>query len=285
MSAETTAPGGFRVALAVAILLAGIAVPALAAPGLNRTPPSASGTALVSAAGLARYALSDAQLSRIRGGFALPNGINLNFGFQQITTINGTIVQGILVPELSHLEGRIPIYVIGGSVRIDAGDAIPDSVLTGLSAQGVKVSRGSARTTSDAFNSAVSAQATTVSYSQSTGVTKSGGSGLTTNVANTQSTATAANPSAAGKEYSVPTSSAVTVSTGVTDPAGNLAAAIQTTLGPNGVFSSINNTLSNELIQQATQTNISVSGLAASVSAAQALSRVVNSVTQAVKIP
>ncbi|MGZ5049674.1 MAG: hypothetical protein ACXWF8_03855 [Methylobacter sp.] len=35
---------------------------------------------------------SDSELEQLRGGFALPNGINIDFNFSRVSTINGLVV-------------------------------------------------------------------------------------------------------------------------------------------------------------------------------------------------
>jgi hypothetical protein len=63
-------------------------------------PPAgarAVGADLVASAELTHYAMSNRQLETVRGGMSMPNGVTVNFGFQQITTVNGMVVEGVMV--------------------------------------------------------------------------------------------------------------------------------------------------------------------------------------------
>ena len=111
-------------AVASAFWLAGAGLPAHAAGQTNAGPFTSSGVAaipevtveapamlpamvsplgvgtgadFVATAGLRQYAMSNHQLNTIRGGMEMPNGAILNFGFEQVTTVNGVVVSGILV--------------------------------------------------------------------------------------------------------------------------------------------------------------------------------------------
>ncbi len=111
-------------AAASALWLAGAGLPAHAAGQPNAGPFAASGVAaipevtvvapamlpamvsplgagtgadFVATVGLRQYAMSNRQLNTVRGGMELPNGAMLNFGFEQVTTVNGVVVSGILV--------------------------------------------------------------------------------------------------------------------------------------------------------------------------------------------
>ncbi|HEY1855746.1 hypothetical protein [Acidocella sp.] len=68
---------------------------------------------LLASAGFAQYSLTDAQLGKIRGGFSLPNGISFSFGFQQETSVNGAVIQSVIVPDTALTANltQIPVYV------------------------------------------------------------------------------------------------------------------------------------------------------------------------------
>ena len=87
-----------------------VAAPAVAAPG----PGAQAAAAFIAGAGLKQYAMTNDQLGNVRGGFYNTNGVRLSFGFQQLTSVNGKLVQSILVPNTDITNGvRIPIYVTG----------------------------------------------------------------------------------------------------------------------------------------------------------------------------
>ena len=66
-------------------------------PAVALPPGAGEGADLVATAGLRRYAMSNPQLRSVRGGFTTGNGVTFNFGFAQVTTVNGTVVEGLLV--------------------------------------------------------------------------------------------------------------------------------------------------------------------------------------------
>lgn len=212
--------------------------------------------AFVAAVGLGRYALGDAALAKARGGFATAGGISFNFGFQQTTSINGTVVQSILVPQLSGVGSGIPVFVIGGPLSIEPAIALP--------AQGST----SGGTSGGGPPAAPPARVTVAS-----------GDG------GTENSAAQANGGAA-REYTLSRSDpGITVATVVSGPDGNPATSIRTTLGANGVFSTIDNSVSNQVIQQATTMNITIGGLASSVAAARATEDVLRAATQGFTLP
>ncbi|MGH7050573.1 MAG: hypothetical protein ACREFS_08245 [Acetobacteraceae bacterium] len=214
-------------------------------PALAQGPKSAAhgAEAFVAAAGLGRYALGDAALAKARGGFATAGGISFSFGFQQTTSINGIVVQSILVPQLSGLASGIPVFVIGGKLSIGPAASAPAQ---GGTLGGVMVASG---------------------------------------VGGTENSTAQVNDGPA-REYTLSRADpGITVATVASGPDGNPAALIRTTLGANGVFSTIDNSLSNQVIQQATTMNINVGGLALSVAAARAADDVLRAVTEGFTLP
>jgi len=67
------------------------------APVAARTPGVQAGADFVATAGLKQYAMTNRQLGTVRGGFTTGNGVTFNFGFAQVTTVNGTVVEGLMV--------------------------------------------------------------------------------------------------------------------------------------------------------------------------------------------
>lgn len=259
MPSDSKMPGRLAKILTAVLLLGGAAIPLLA-PGRAEagTPPGiASGGANASLLpGLRQYALNDSELSTVRGGFALPNGINFSFGFSQITKLNGILVQSILVPQISNLANPVPVFVVGDTVTVAPGNGpaqrpagTPSGTPTGT------VGNSPANLAVAVITAPGPAQA-----GNNTGGNTGGNKGT---------------------EFQVPVaSSAITVSTAVPGPSGQGETAIQTTLGPGGVLSGISNTLSNEVITQATEMRIGLSGLADAVAAAQSMQRIINAATQ-----
>lgn len=252
-----------------ALLLFFSVAPALAAgPAADMAPGGATAGAFVATQGLARYALGDAALAKIRGGFTVPGGVTFSFGFQQTTSINGTVVQSILVPVLSQIARGVPlpVYVVGGAVNIGAGGEPSASVQADLSQRGAgsSVPRSvSLTTTSGAIQNSLTQQGSVAPPVQtSAGLSRTG----------TQYSLTSSDPS-------------ITVSTKTPGPGGSVGASIQTTLGPGGIYSSVANRLDNQAIQQATTMNINVSGLAESVAAAEAASSVLRATAQGFNLP
>jgi hypothetical protein len=81
--------------------------------GASGQSVAADPAGLLAPAGLAPYSLTDAQLGKIRGGFSLPNGISFSFGFQQETSVNGAVIQSVIVPDTALTANltQIPVYV------------------------------------------------------------------------------------------------------------------------------------------------------------------------------
>jgi outer membrane PBP1 activator LpoA protein len=85
--------------------------------------------------------LTTAQLAAIRGGFDLGQGLSIDFAFQQISTVGGTIVQSIMVPKttlFSTAAGTIPPAAVpvtvssvsNGSSATNAVTPAPNANLT-----------------------------------------------------------------------------------------------------------------------------------------------------------
>lgn len=270
---------------AVFFLLASFTVPGVAGgaaadgSSVGLKPP---GTLAPGLAGLAQYALNDSQLARVRGGFLLPNGVSFSFGFQQITKLGQTVVQSILVPQISDPVIHIPVYVVGGTVTF--GGQTSTGAPEGRSAP--RVAAGG--TSAGASAGTASQQAVSVSVNGSSvpsQPTTSGDAAVASSPTPNSGSATAAASSgggpSAGTEYSVPASTkAITVSTTVGGTNGQGTTSIQTTLGSNGILNGISNSQSNEVITQMTQMNISLNGLAQAVAAAQAAEGVLASATR-----
>jgi hypothetical protein len=129
-------------AVTTAVLLAGTTMPALAAGGaapgpfdsnfgsmlevtvraapIAPQPASAAEPASLAGVELKPYALNNVQLGEIRGGFSLPGGVTLSFGFQQLSSLNGTLIQSILVPltKITNTTTSLPVIVTGQTVSI-----------------------------------------------------------------------------------------------------------------------------------------------------------------------
>ena len=248
MSSRETAIRTILGTASVAFWLAGVSVPAFAdgqakaspfdtasfgtipevtveAPSVAVPAPGAqAAAAFIAGAGLKQYAMTNDQLGNVRGGF-YTNGVQLSFGFQQLTSVNGKVVQSILVPNTDITSGApITAYVMGGSVSLT--------------------------TTPNVHGTYGTSSASVSGYVYS--------------------------PSYYTKGSSV-TSSNIVVSTG----ANNGATAIQTVLSGGAIVSSISNTANNQVIDQATTENINLSGLSASVAAAQAINNVLNALNRA----
>ncbi len=286
MSAQETMKSSALGAVGAALLMAGSALPAYAAQASAASPFDPSGitaipeitveapavsppagfgaeAGLIDGTGLKQYAMSDHQLGKVRGGFFLPSGVGLSFGFQQLTSVNGTVVQGILVPmtKIMGNGGSIPIYVTGPSVNISSN----------ASSTSPGAAKGSSFTGGGIFssNANVSLHQTNGTYTNYNGTSYqyqySGGtmtfmpSGSSTNTP------------------------AITVSSTTNDNGGQTA--IQTVLSGNGLFNSIANTANNQVITQATAININVTGLAQSIAEQQAVNSIANTITRAIRVP
>ncbi|MBB5371989.1 hypothetical protein [Acidocella aromatica] len=93
-------------------LFAGTAAAALLAPAANALP---SAPAIVTIPGAVQ--LTSAQLGAIRGGFDISPSLSIDFAFQQIDTVGGTVIQSIMVPNvtLTSASSAIPITVTNGA--------------------------------------------------------------------------------------------------------------------------------------------------------------------------
>jgi hypothetical protein len=76
--------------LAVAVL------PLLGAPALAAQPESQM---VVSTLGLSGHQIPNSELRDIRGGFDVSPSLSFSFAYQQITSVDGVVVQSILVPQ------------------------------------------------------------------------------------------------------------------------------------------------------------------------------------------
>jgi len=65
---------------------------------------------------------SDSELDQLRGGFVLPNGINIDFNLERITSLNG----GIISSSFFQLPDGVSLFQNG------ALNQAPDSALSGL---------------------------------------------------------------------------------------------------------------------------------------------------------
>lgn len=268
MDASAPMRGWLRSTAGGALLLFFSAAPVLAADPVASAPPHVHAGHALAVQGLARYALGDAALAKIRGGFSVPGGIAFSFGFQQTTSINGTVVQNILVPVLSEVARGVPlpVYVIGGAVSIGAAGEPGASVQAGSSQRG-----------------AGSSAPASVSLTTASGTVRNG---LTQRGSVAPPVQTSAELSRTGTPYSLTSSDpSITVSTTTPGPGGSVGTSIQTTLGSGGIYSSVANRLDNQVIQQATTMNINVSGLAESVAAAQATNSVLRATAQGFNLP
>jgi len=101
--------GPFDMASFGAIPEVTVEAPSVAVPA----PGAGAAAAFIAGAGLKQYAMTNDQLGNVRGGF-YTNGVALSFGFQQLTTVNGQVVQSILVPTTTITNGvTLPVYVTG----------------------------------------------------------------------------------------------------------------------------------------------------------------------------
>jgi hypothetical protein len=268
MSARETVRSTTLCAMAAAFWLAGAASPALAAgtpvattfdsservaiPEVTvaaRAPQAGRGAGFIDSASLKQYAMSDHQLGNVRGGFFLPQGVGLNFGFQQLTSVNGTVVQGILVPTtaVTSSETPFPVYVTGPAVSLSNIEATKGASATG----------GSSLTPSD--SASCCSRGTSVSFNVTNGKVSS-------------TLAPSGNPTVTLQG----SSPALTISS----DANGGQTAIQTVLGGNGLFSSISNSANNQVIQQATTLNLNVTGLNSFVLSSAQMNSLLQHVTQ-----
>lgn len=54
----------------------------------------------------ASAALSDAQLARVRGGFDLTPKITVDFAYRQVTSVDGTVIAAVAIPQIQIALGR-----------------------------------------------------------------------------------------------------------------------------------------------------------------------------------
>lgn len=260
------------------ILLNGVSCPVLAS-----AQAATADAGLMARAGLQHFALSDAQLGTIRGGMSLPDGISLTFGFQQFTTVNGTLVLSLLVPQIAITSQTIsvPVYVYSATET----PQISHSVATAApSVSGGTVSApattGLTAATGTSFNQ-TSTQTSTPASTPPVTTTTTGGT-LATKPAGIETVVPVSTPpisgtASGGTKYGVPVPTTTILAT---NASGDGATSVQTTFSGGGVLNGISNSLSNQIIQQTTLLNISVNGLSESTIAAQTASRVFNNVTR-----
>ncbi|HUC17129.1 MAG TPA: hypothetical protein VMA37_05525 [Acetobacteraceae bacterium] len=282
MSAQETMRSSTLSATIAVFLMAGSALPSYAAQVSGASPFDSSGikaipeitveapsvlpppglgtdTGLIDGTGLKQYAMTDHQLGKVRGGFFLPSGVGLSFGFQQLTSVNGTVVQGILVPltKITSNGGTIPIYVTGPAVNISS-----NASSTSQGATGGSLSSGGGIFSSNANVSLHQTNGTYTNYNGTSYQYQYSGGTMTFTPTGTQSSGT-------------PITVSSTTNNGQT--------AVQTVLSGNGLFNSIANTANNQVITQATAININVTGLAESVAAQQEVSSLQNTIGRALR--
>ncbi len=105
------------------------------APVAARSPSVQAGADFVATAGLKQYAMTNHQLGTVRGGFTTGNGVTFNFGFAQVTTVNGTVVEGLMVQNgtASAFEGtNIPTNSCSSSCASSASASAKYTVLNGV---------------------------------------------------------------------------------------------------------------------------------------------------------
>jgi hypothetical protein len=83
-------------------------------------------------------AVDDTELDRIRGGFEIGSGLEVSFGIEQATYINGVLqaTTALIVPGLDPalVQARLPAILIqngtGNGVSMSGMDGLPSGVLT-----------------------------------------------------------------------------------------------------------------------------------------------------------
>jgi hypothetical protein len=222
------------------------AIPEVTVEAPAVVPVPGSGTDLALTTPLKQYAMTNPQLGTVRGGFTTGNGVTFNFGFEQVTTINGTIVQGVMVQNVgSTLVGNA--YVLQD----------PSSPTCSTSACYTSVSKSVSATASHTYS--------VVNGKVTQGSTLSSSPGWTPNV-------------------TLDPSKPITVTSNDNCIGSYCETTIKTQLGQNGIVNSINNVADNQLINQATALSVDVSGLASAVAAEQAVHSIMTSVSGAVGI-
>jgi len=89
--------------------VAGLIAAILAAPVANAAPPSQNIADAAFMAGAIQ--LSTAQLAAIRGGFDIGPTLSFDFAFQQIDTVNGALIQSVMVPTVTLTPSSVGVPV------------------------------------------------------------------------------------------------------------------------------------------------------------------------------
>ena len=76
----------------------------------------------------AKVALNDQELSGVRGGLSIGQGVVLNFAFQEATFVNHNLAQSIVVPTITVSPGSNTASVGGMTVGGSVGNFSPNSV-------------------------------------------------------------------------------------------------------------------------------------------------------------
>ena len=76
----------------------------------------------------AKVALNDQELSGVRGGLSIGQGVVLNFAFQEATFVNHNLAQSIVVPTITVSPGSNTASVGGMTVGVSVGNFSPNSV-------------------------------------------------------------------------------------------------------------------------------------------------------------
>ena len=76
----------------------------------------------------AKVALNDQELSGVRGGLSIGQGVVLNFAFQEATFVNHNLAQSIVVPTITVSPGSSTASVGGVAVGGSVGNFSPNSV-------------------------------------------------------------------------------------------------------------------------------------------------------------
>lgn len=130
---------------------------------------------------LCRTTLSDAELSRLRGGYELVPGVKAFFAFSQIIKVNGETVQSIVVPqvEISATNPMVNFTINGGDgTKILSGGVPVQMTPTGNNTQSALINasplagnisvitsanNGNTQVASQFSNSAITSQVSNVS--------------------------------------------------------------------------------------------------------------------------
>ncbi len=124
-------------AAAAAFDASGIAaIPEVTVEAPARPDPGASaGAAFVAGAGLKQYAMSNRQLGAIRGGMEW-NGATFSFAFEQVTTVDGTVVSGILEQDGTTIANETNLGAMSCSPSCSTGTSVTFTVTNGTSSLG-----------------------------------------------------------------------------------------------------------------------------------------------------